>query len=239
MKRLMGLSAALAAGLLGTILAVAGHAGATSIETGSLLIHGPGSVFSGSHTFVSASALAGSATTFTVDVSNTGSVAGQFNLKVAKVEPSTNSTTVAVTAGGLNVASQATSADGYFTPAIAAHKVLAYTVKVTAPKTSPNNARFFTSVVLSDVKGVKLDTVQTETQVRATTGTTDYDMFVTGAGQSPLLGNGLYNAVTAPAIKVGATSTFTVKLQNDGPTPVNIGLKLVDVRAALRTSCRR
>jgi len=203
-------------------------------EQGSLLIHGPGSVFAaGGGSIHSITTASGGAASFPFEVKNTGTSTSQYNLMVADLGNDClgcPAATYTVTAGSLVVTKLAQGPNGYFTAGIDPGKTALFTLKVTTPAGAPAGRVYQQVIELNDTAGNMLDYVFAMVNVTATTGTSDSDQFVTGAGGQKPTGNGTNVTawVTDPTAKVGAKSTFTVKLENDSAATSQIGYTLTD-----------
>jgi hypothetical protein len=203
-----------------TFLTSSSPAGAAS-HSGALQVKGPGSTYAPMGSSVTLAAAAGTAVTFGLKVVNTGPGTAQFRVEVHQSVLAT--ATVVVTAGSLNVTPLASS-DGYYTNPIAAGGNQLLTVKVTRPAGSPQSAyNTFAYLYATDGTYLGIDYLTTNVQAPAK-GTTALDLFARN-GSQPFIG-GSYSGQTAtsPAIATGASTQFTVKLQNDGTVAGKIGL---------------
>lgn len=224
--RRVAIGAALAVGVAttATALATSAHADAPSAI---LRLHAAGSSYSGPGTFASGVVAAGTATTYVVLVMNNGTTASQYKLRVNPLINENSIASYTVLAGSPNVTAQATDPDGYYTPLIAPGKTLTLTIKVTPPKTATANDEYFTNVTVSDLHNSLLDSVLVETVVKATTGS-GADMFVTGAGQQTAIATGGFVNVSDPALNLGGTASYSVKLLNSGNSSNSFTVHMVD-----------
>jgi hypothetical protein len=133
---------------------------------------------------------------------------------------------VSVASSNLLVGPLAQGPGGYFTPPIAAGKTAAFTLKITPQKTEVPNDEWIYGVVLRDTAGASLDSVAATVETSsATGGGTSHDMIVNAAGQLPVSAFGL--EVSSPNLKLGGSSSFTVKLKNGGPVASTIPFRAV------------
>jgi len=207
---------------------VASPAGAAS-HAGALRIKGLGSVYSGSFSVVAETVAPNATDTFELQVVNTGTELAQYNVKAFL--SGTIPATVDITAGSLSLKPLVSGPDGYYTSPIAPGKTLALNLKITIPAGSPQGS-VYGRVDLSATDGAFLDRVTGLTEVKAPTyGTTGYDLFAKHASQTSYVGGSLSaQAAASPAISVGSSTTFNIKLQNDGAAPGRVG-GLLDVDA--------
>jgi hypothetical protein len=160
----------------------------------------------------------GAPATFALQVKNTGSTLGQYRVKV-NTEFVTDPQTISLKVGALEVSSLALSSDGYVTAPIAAGKIVALTLKVTGSTTAAPNARWDNMVRLFNLGNTQqLGFTETFVEQTSTAGTGNHDVFVNGPGQLPVADRQAMDSIAsiagAPAIKVGTTSTFTLKVVN-------------------------
>ena len=206
----------LVAGLVSSPSSAASHAG-------ELRIKGPGTLYSGNGAVVSEAVAAGTTDKFELLVVNTGSTLAQYNIKVSNYGLLAN---VDLFAGTLVLSPLSSSPDGYYTAPIAPGKSQALTLKVAIPSGSPQGSAVV-SVSLQATDGTYLGSVTSQTEVKAPTyGTTDADVFAK-QGSQPYIGGSVNGQIaTAPAINVGGSAVFTVKLQNDGSVPASVGASM-------------
>jgi hypothetical protein len=215
-RRLLAITGTVGA-LLGALL-VASPSSAAS-HSGALLVKGPGSVYSGSGALVSEAVSAGATDKFELKVVNTGTTPAQYNVKVVQ---SGTPADVSLYTGTLVLTPFSSSPDGYYTAPIAPGKSLALVLKVAVPAGTPQGTTQVT-VALYSTDGLPLGFVQAQTNVKAPTyGTTATDVFVR-QGSQPYVGGSLDSQIaTSPAVDVGGSAVFSVKLQNDGPVPASV-----------------
>ena len=229
-------SAAVAAGVIITgLTAVSGAAGAYGGESGELLAKGPGSAYTtGGEPFVALQNTAGTPDTFGLEVKNTGSATAQFNIVLNNLAftcaPGCPYPTVTISQGALDVTPLVKGGNGYFTAPIAPGKTSAYTLKLTVPKGTEASGTDYAVIELTDTAHNHLAYGIFDANVTQTKGTTSDEEFVAGAGgQKPVSDAHSLNAlVTNPAVALGGTSVFTVKLQNDSTSSSQITYHLVD-----------
>lgn len=224
-KTRLGLVLVATTALLAGLTTAMQSASATVIETGALQIHAAGSIYTGGGSFVSTIVAPGGVGTYSVLVTNTGSVAGQFNLRIAHTYINDPSTLI-VKDGSVVITNQVTSSDGYFTVPIAPHKSATYAVTLTAPKTATIYDEYFTAISLRDTRRTEIDSVIAGQIIKSSTGTSA-DMFVTGSGQQPVGGISDFVDVTDPTLNVGGTATYSIKLINNTTTvtPMIFGIQ--------------
>jgi uncharacterized cupredoxin-like copper-binding protein len=222
--RTIGRLAIAAAVATAGVLAVPGAAFASGGEHGVLRIHGPGTTYAGSNAAVAIVTKPLQSASFPFQVKNTGTATAQYNFDVSLSSTVCSSecggATVAVTSGSLILTTLAQGPNGYYTAPIDPGKTASYTLKLTMPShISPNDGYAYT-ITLRDTAGTFLDTELAVAEIASTTGTTNHDEFVSGAGQQPLSGEG--NVVSAPSLAIGASTNFTVKLMNNSSTATQI-----------------
>jgi hypothetical protein len=193
---------------------------------GKLLVKGPGSLYTGPIGYAVEAVGPGETDQIEIKVVNTGNTAGRFNLTIVSTGlPATSRlflgspATVALRAGS----------NGYTTGSIAAGKSQVFTLKVAVPAGSPQGTvhNALTLHALND--GYYLSQGVAETEVKAPAfGTTATDIFAK-EGQQPYIGGSVGQTVASPAIDVGASAVFTLKLQNDGSVPAAIRLSLPEI----------
>lgn len=220
-----------------TTLAVVGLAASASAyggETGSLLIHGPGTAYTGGQgSIVAISTTAGGSASFSFEVKNTGTATAQYNLtlfnNVEYCAGSCAPPAVALTSGSVIGTPLAQSTNGYFTPPIAAGKTGVFTLKATLAAGSAPGSEWFQYLQLSDTAHTFLDStyaVETVTAAKANAGN---DQIVTGAGsQKPVVNTAANTFISDPSAAGGAKSVYTVKLENDSAAATQIGYQLFD-----------
>lgn len=118
---------------------------------------------------------------------------------------------------------------GHFvTPTVAAGKVVTLDLRV-APTTPGQHISRVDVGLLSDTDAL-IEGVSTETNTPAPVkGTSSYELTAVQGGQPAIGGPVLDQTVTAPALNVGQSAAFTVRLKNDGTSPAAIGLKIANV----------
>ena len=229
-------AAGVAAGIIITgMTALAGGANAYGGEFGELLVHGPGTTYAtGTGTIVSVETTAGAAASYTVEVKNLSASTEQYNLVVQTgsfaCAPGCPTPPTSVSAGSLILTPLTAGPNGYFTAPIAPLKTAVYTVKVTIPAGTVPSGNIYTSVQLNDTAHNTISSVMLDTNETQTKGTSADDEFVSGAsGQKPVGDSDtLATYVTNPSVKLGGTSVFTVKLQNDSTSSAQIPLLVED-----------
>jgi len=187
--------------------------------SGALRIKGPGSVYSGNESLVSLPVAVGGTAKFGLQVANTGPSLAQFNVKVVSYGLPANAN---LYAGTLVLTPLSSGPDGYYTAPIAAGRSQALTLKVTVPAGSPQGSAGV-EVYLYATDGSFLTYVNAIAEVKAPAyGTTATDAFAKQGSQAYVGGSVSAQIATSPALNVGSSAAFTVKLQNDGPVPAAI-----------------
>lgn len=204
--------------LLLTTFVGSGPSSAAS-QNGELRIKGPGTLYSGDGAVVSEAVAAGTADSFELQVFNKGTTLAQYNVRVSHTGlPAA----VDLYAGSLLLTHLSSGPDGYYTAPIASGKFQALTLKVLIPAGSPQGSTTV-NIHLYSTDGHYLSGVNARTDIKAPTyGTTATDLFARQGGQPYVGGSVNDQFATSPAINVGGSSVFTVKLQNDGPVPAAV-----------------
>jgi len=167
---------------------------------------------------------AGGTATFTFKVVNRGTSLAQFKLKTNSFD---NPSTHTLLSGTTDVASLAASSDGVVTGPIAPGASALYALKVTLPANALPYGSAITTVDLFSMTDTNIKQVATATQVAAPAkGTTALDLFLRAATSEPFVGGSHYALVTGTPLKVGASTTMTVRLQNDGTSASTIALAI-------------
>jgi hypothetical protein len=199
-------------------------AGATGAVGGGVLrIHGSGSVYAQPGATVTGVTTAGGTVTYAVEVANSGTDLAQFNVRLSSANVGE---TVSLTSGSLATTPLATAPRGYFTTPLAPGKAEALKLKVKMPASASQTTRSFIGVYLYDTDGGFLSNVAAETEVRATAGPFAADSYVSGNTGGPVISEpGQFSAdYAAQPIKPGHSASYTVKVQNDGPTTAALRL---------------
>ncbi|MCX6402194.1 MAG: hypothetical protein NTX33_19955 [Propionibacteriales bacterium] len=188
---------------------------------GRLQVKGTGTNFAGSNADTALAATPGTAVSYALKAVNKGTADSQYRIVVEDIDGATT----AVTAGSLIVTQMAGNpSDGYFTPPIKPGASFAFTVKVTVPVGSPQKT-YRTYVSLYNAGAFSYSRTDFETlytEVKAPAKGTATGLYVR-SGSLPFVGGPAgYQRAGAPAIKVGQTSTFTVRLRNDSPVPAQM-----------------
>jgi hypothetical protein len=211
-------------GMISTVLILFGSVlspspGWAASQEGAILIKGPGSVYSGPSAYVSENVAAGSTDQFELQVKNTGRTLAQYNIKILT---DGLPAVVDLYSGTLLLSPLPLTSDGYYTNAIPAGKTQALTLKVKIPAGSPQGSAVI-AFGLYSTDGNYLSDAYAQTDVKAPTyGTSGHDIFAKQGSQA-LVGGSVNNQVmTSPALAYNASATYSVKLQNDGPSPTAI-----------------
>jgi hypothetical protein len=211
--------------LLATLVLASALAGAPAAVAagppGTLQVKSVGTAYAGSHADVAAVVAAGTAASYAVKVVNPGATAAEYRLRIAE---SPAATVAASVSGGLFGKSLVAGPDGYAITGVPAHGATVVTVKVTPPRTSPQQT-FTGLVTLADVDGTVLDDVTLLTEIKAPAkGTTPYSLFVSAGGGAAVGGDVSGQTVTGPSLKAQQSTKFTIKVRNDGPVAATVRL---------------
>ncbi len=226
-RRVLAVSASISLIVIG----LAASANATGGEHGVLLIHGPGTGFTRGDSIVSITTTPGGTATFTLEVKNTGTDTAQYNLTMSNnvfwCANTCDLPTLTLTTGSVIGTPLALSANGYFTPPIAAGKTATFTLKATLPKSAVGGSDWVQQLALNDTAQHALDNEAMVENATATKATAGDDQIVTGSGgQKPFISPDTYTYTTDPSLAPGGRSTYSVKLENDGAVPTQIGYYL-------------
>jgi hypothetical protein len=192
---------------------------------GRIQIKGVGSYYSGPNAVVSEVVARGTTDQFEVQVVNTGSTLAQYNIRV---QTSGMSVTTGLYAGPLSLTPLAAGPDGYYTAPIAPGKTQSFILKAAVPKAAQRWTEAVNTLSLTATDGTLLDSSEARTDAAAPTyGTSPWDLYGkqgaqqwVGATVSP------QSTMSAPAIKVGGSAVFSVKLQNDSNSPSVIDVSM-------------
>ena len=175
---------------------------------------------------VSRSTSPGGTATFSLEVLNTGTDLAQYQVNVRNdIQDPTPRSSAVVEAGSTNVTSVATKPEpaGFVTGVLAPGKSTTLTLKITVPKTAGALDQFVDDVTLSDPGyHLYLSQVYAVVQVSSSAATTADTILGTAnsqatvAGGTPDTGEPL---VTAAALSVNQTATYTLTLKNGSAAP--------------------
>ncbi|GAA3809929.1 choice-of-anchor D domain-containing protein [Nocardioides panacisoli] len=192
-----------------------------AVAPADLKILNVGSVYAGRDHLVTRTVKAAGATaTYKLGILNESSTPQTYRLALTPGSPAQVWTT------GFRAAELPKDAGGdYVTPSVAAHKVLALTLKVT-----PAQVVEPADVTLLSADGGRIESVSTETNLPAGAGTTRYELFAK-QGTDPYIGGPVATPQTAtgPALNLNQTATYTLRLENDGTDASTVGLKVTDL----------
>lgn len=220
-RRLVAAFAAL--GLVGALLMAVPPAGAASYD-GVLGIKNAGSLYAGTDesgivhgAYASQAVAPGATASYSVEVLNKGTSAGQFAVHVTNLYVGT----VKLLVSNVDVTALATGFPGWVTNVLAPGKTQLITVKYTIPVGSGpgTNDNFDIELWSPDHSGY-FGSVEVIGCVKTTTGTTSHDAFATTAGQQSVAGG----VSTAATIKVNGTATFSIHIKNDTAVPTSVSL---------------
>jgi hypothetical protein len=225
-------------------VSVASPAGAaTGGQQGVLLIHGAGSVFSGSGSVITTVGNPGTTDSFTIEVLNTGTTASQYeltstsasNINCGAMTPCT-SPSYTVLAGTTDITPLTSGSERYYTALIQPGKAATYTLKIPVASGTAPDSMLFATLYLDDLAGNALANVTGVAATKSTTGTSALDQFLSAPGQSTVSAPtsspwATAPILAAPAVKAGQTVTFSGKLQNDSASPASMAYTFYPPRA--------
>jgi hypothetical protein len=192
-----------------------------------LKLLGVGSVYTGRDHLVTRTVTAsGDQMTYKLGVLNEDGVAHSYRLRLTG---SGAAATAEVWTSGFNAKVLPTEGDGSFvTPAIGAGKVVLFQLRVTP--TAPGQVVSAVDVDLLTDSGLLIEGLDTQTNTAApAAGTSSFELFAK-QGTQPFVGGPVSGqTATGPALNVGQTTTYTLRLKNDGSTSQRIGLRVADV----------
>jgi hypothetical protein len=192
-----------------------------------LKVLGIGSVYTGKDHLVTREVTGpGKTMTYKLAVLNEDSVARSYKIRLTQAG---SPATAAVYGGGFNAPELGTDGAGnYVTPTVLPGKVLALVLKVT-PTAGGQHISGVDVDLLTDFDAV-IEGVDTETNTPApAAGTSSFELFAKQGSQPYVGGPVSGQTTTGPALNVGQTSTYTLRLKNDGGTSKQIGLKVTDM----------
>lgn len=208
-----------------------GSAGAATVS-GFLGVRGAGSLYAGNDssgvnpgsTIVTRPFKPGKSAEFSVEVRNTGSADYSYQLNISTYD--IPAAPVQLLLGKTDVAPLALHTDGtgYVTDPIKPGKSVKLKMIMTpGPSYTPGLKADYTVGLSSPGHTISFGTEQVYAVTQASSGTQSYDAFTSAAGQ-PAIPNGVgyYNLSSAPAVKQGKKTSFTVTLQNDSANPRQI-----------------
>jgi hypothetical protein len=191
-----------------------------------LKLLGVGSVYTGrDHLVTRTVTTSGDQMTYKLGVLNEDSVAHGYRLRLTG---SGAAATAEVWTSGFNAKVLPTDGDGYFvTPAVGAGKVVLFQLRVTP--TAPGQVASAVDVDLLTDSGLLIEGLDTQTNTAApAAGTSSFELFAK-QGTQPFVGGPVSGqTATGPALNVGQTTTYTLRLKNDGSTSQRIGLRVAD-----------
>lgn len=192
-----------------------------------LKLLGVGSVYTGRDHLVTRTVPApGAPMTYKLGVLNEDGVAHTYRIRLTRAGSPAQAE---VWTSGFNAKPLAVDDQGYFvTPSIGAGKVVLFQLRVTP--TAPGQTISSVDVDLLTDTGLLIEGIQTQTNTAApASGTGSFELFAK-QGTQPFVGGPVSGqTVTGPALNVGQTATYTVRLKNDGATARQIGLRVADV----------
>jgi hypothetical protein len=175
----------------------------------------------------------GGSATYSFKVDNKGTTASQYWL-ISHDGDQTTSTVRIGTASGKVVALEDPNTR-YLTPTIDPGGSLTYFVKVQVAKGAPQGG-YGTSVGLlpavianPNQPTYPMDTVGLDAEVKApAAGADPTEVFVRNGGGYFVGGSLTYQTAGAPALKPGASTTFTVQLRNNGPAATKVSASVAN-----------
>ncbi|KRC50052.1 MULTISPECIES: choice-of-anchor D domain-containing protein [unclassified Nocardioides] len=197
----------------------------TGLPPADLKVLGIGSIYSGKGQLVTRTLpVSGSKLmVYKLGVLNEDTVARSYRLRLTSAgAPATAE--VWTTGFGAKVLAKDPSGN-FITPTVAAGKVVTLDLRIT-PTTPGQHTSHVDVDLLSDLEAL-IEGVSTETNTPAPAkGTSSYELTAIQGGQPAIGGPVLDQTVTAPALNVGQTASYTVRLKNDGASAAAIGFKL-------------
>lgn len=120
------------------------------------------------------------------------------------------------------------SSGNYVTPVVAAGKVVTLALKVTPTEAGQHLSRVEVDL-LTDF-GAVIEKVATETNTPAPAkGTSGYELTAAHSSQPDIGGPVDGQTATGPALNVGSSVNYSLRLKNDSTAPTSIGLRITDV----------
>ncbi|KAA1419085.1 hypothetical protein F0U44_11535 [Nocardioides humilatus] len=207
------------------MLALVAPAEAVNLD-GRLQVKGPGSVYTVSGATVSLATSPGKGVTFSLKVVNTGTSVAQYNVKVF----ADSHLTVEATTGSLRLTPLAVGPDGYFTAPIEPGAAQTIALKTT-PIAGTTQTSLLTQVFLYATNNTSnLSQVILDTEIRAPKSSGNGYALYAHNGSQPFVGGDVSAQIaTAPALKLGQTASYKVRLKNDSASSTEIGLYLDNV----------
>lgn len=203
-----------------TVIALTG----TSTTTADIKILGIGSVYTGHDHLVTRTVKAsGTQMKYKLGIVNEDTVAHTYKFRLTS---SKAAATAQVWATGFPAQLLPTDGAGNFvTGTVAPGKTVLFELRVTP--TAPGQVTSRVAVDLLSSEGDLIESVTTETNTAApTNGTSGYELFVK-QGSQPMTGGPVdEQTATAPALKVGQSTSFKLRLKNNNTTSTQIGLRL-------------
>jgi hypothetical protein len=192
-----------------------------------LTIRGMGSVYTGRDHLVTRTVTGpGKLMIYPLVILNEDAVARTYKIRLTK---SGSAATAEVWTTGLGAKTLPRNSSGdYFTAVVQPKKTVTYNLRVTP--TAPGQTISGVAVaLLSNYDGL-IESVRTETNTAAPAkGTSSFELF-SRQGSQPFVGGPVSGQTsTGPALNVGNSAPFTLRLKNDGTSSQRIGLRLTDM----------
>jgi hypothetical protein len=211
----------LAALLVSALLVARPNVAVAASTAGALQIRGVGTTYLEGGT-ASLAVAPGRTATYWIKVVNRGTSLAQFKLKTNAFD---NPSTYVLLSGRMDLKPLSASSDGVVTEPIPAGESVLYRLNVTLPANANPVGRAIATVDLLSLTDAGIQQVVAATQVPAPAkGTTSADLFVRAATSEPFVGGSYYALAMGTPLKPGASTTMTVRLQNDGTSPSTIAL---------------
>ena len=194
-----------------------------------LKIRGVGSVYTGrDHLVTGVVPQAGSLQTYPLAVLNEDSVAHSYRILLSS---SGSSSTAEVWSTGIGAKKLPSDGAGTFTTGlIQPGRSESYSLRVTPVGQGQLTSRV--QVGLQSDLGGPIESVTTETNTAApASGTSSFELFARQGSQSFIGGPRDNQTTTGPALNVGGSALYTVRLRNNGGAASRIGLRLTDADA--------
>lgn len=188
-----------------------------------LKVLGVGSVYTGRDHLVTMTASApGIVKKFPLVVLNEDTIAHSYRIRL---DTSGMPAATAVRATSTNAVLPVDGTDS-LTPVVQPGRTFAMVLWVT-PTGSGQGTSTVRATLLSELDA-PIESVTTGVNIAAPThGTSSYELFAR-QGSQLFVGGQPFQTMTGPALNVGASAAYVVRLRNDGPAPSQIGLRLTD-----------
>lgn len=198
----------------------------TTTPPADLALRGVGSLYTGrDHLVTRAVSAAGRTQTYPVAITNEASFSRSYGIRLVTAG---SPAIVQLRPAGWGAALTPGPDGNYPIGPILPGDTATYSLKVTP--TERGDGPSTVKVVLLDSTRAAIESVSTETNVatQLTSGTTSYELFAKEGSQPFIGGPTDSETVTGPALNVGSSAAYTIRLRNNGDTAAQIGLRLTD-----------